>query len=235
MKHLAMPFVAAHFPTCDVALLAGSVARGTATSTSDLDIVILDCELEEAYRETFFFEGIPVEAFVHNRQSLTRYFRSDCERGRPTLPRMVAEGMMLRDNGLLADIRTEAEQFLQAGPPAWTEEMVQLKRYMITDHLNDLIGAKDETERLFIVNLLADRLHEFVLRTNRQWTGEGKWLTRQLAAWDKAYAVHFGQTFAHFYQTGDAAAIVALVDESLAPYGGRLQAGFQLGGKKSDA
>lgn len=37
-----------HFPNCQAALLAGSVVRGEATSTSDLDIVVFDKELRSS-------------------------------------------------------------------------------------------------------------------------------------------------------------------------------------------
>ena len=37
----ARSIITSQFPNCDVALLGGSVARGEATKTSDLDIVIL--------------------------------------------------------------------------------------------------------------------------------------------------------------------------------------------------
>jgi len=38
----ALQFITKHFPHCDGALLAGSVIRGEATETSDLDIVVFD-------------------------------------------------------------------------------------------------------------------------------------------------------------------------------------------------
>ncbi len=41
----AQNIITLQFPNCDVALLGGSVARGEATKTSDLDIVIVDQSL----------------------------------------------------------------------------------------------------------------------------------------------------------------------------------------------
>ena len=38
----AQSIITSQFSNCDVALLGGSVARGEATKTSDLDIVIFD-------------------------------------------------------------------------------------------------------------------------------------------------------------------------------------------------
>lgn len=38
----AQRFISTQFPRCQAALLAGSVGRGQATATSDLDIILFD-------------------------------------------------------------------------------------------------------------------------------------------------------------------------------------------------
>ena len=48
----AHQFLNKYFPNCQGALLAGSIVRGEATATSDLDIVILDTNTSP-YRESF--------------------------------------------------------------------------------------------------------------------------------------------------------------------------------------
>ena len=53
----AQNIITLQFPNCDVALLGGSVARGEATKTSDLDIVIVDQSLTSCYRESFYSNG----------------------------------------------------------------------------------------------------------------------------------------------------------------------------------
>lgn len=92
----AKSIITSHFPNCDVALLGGSVARGEATKTSDLDIVIVDQSLTSCYRESFYSNGWPVEVFVHNFETLKTFFKMDCDRGRPSLPQLVAEGVVLK-------------------------------------------------------------------------------------------------------------------------------------------
>ncbi|WP_277587514.1 nucleotidyltransferase domain-containing protein, partial [Psychrobacillus antarcticus] len=49
----ARKFLHKYFPNCNGALLAGSVVRGEATNTSDLDIVIFDESIPSSYRESF--------------------------------------------------------------------------------------------------------------------------------------------------------------------------------------
>lgn len=53
----AQSIITSQFSNCDVALLGGSVARGEATKTSDLDIVIFDQSLSSCYRESFYSNG----------------------------------------------------------------------------------------------------------------------------------------------------------------------------------
>lgn len=76
-REAARKIVEQHFPSCTGAVLAGSVVRGKATNTSDLDIVIFDKKLPASYRTSFNSFGWPVEAFVHNSESYKFFFESD--------------------------------------------------------------------------------------------------------------------------------------------------------------
>ena len=78
--------------------------------------------------------------------------------------------------------------------------MMKQKRYFITDTLDDFIGASKREEELFIANLLADLLHEYVLRVNGKWLGSSKWFIRVLRKYDEQYADQFVAAFDHFIQ-----------------------------------
>lgn len=67
--------------------------RGEATAESDLDIVVVYERLPNAYRESFVYGGWPVEAFVHDAETLAEFFESDRRRGVPALMSMVWEGL----------------------------------------------------------------------------------------------------------------------------------------------
>jgi len=66
----ARAFVATHFPDCLAAVLFGSVARGEATATSDLDIIIVTHEDIGPYRKSYREYGWFIEAFVGSRKYL---------------------------------------------------------------------------------------------------------------------------------------------------------------------
>ncbi|MCU5380419.1 nucleotidyltransferase domain-containing protein [Bacillus cereus] len=226
----AQSIITSQFPNCDVALLGGSVVRGEATKTSDLDIVIIDRSLSSCYRESFYSNGWPVEVFVHNFETYKTFFKMDCDRGRPSLPQLVSEGIVLKgENEIVEDLKREANDLLNTGPAKWTEEMMKQKRYFITDTLDDFIGASKREEELFIANLLADLVHEYVLRVNRKWLGNSKWFIRVLRRYDEHYADQFVAAFDHFYTTGEKSKLITFVEKTLEQYGGRMFEGFSIG------
>lgn len=225
----AKQFIDKHFSNCQGALLAGSVVRGNATETSDLDIVIFDKRLPSSYRESMFEYGWAIEVFVHNLTSYRYFIDMDCKAAKPSMARMISEGIILRDEGILETIKNEAKDILENGPEIWSEETVRTKQYFITDALDDFLGSKNRAEEIFIANTLADLVHEFVLRTNRQWIGSSKWIIRALNRYDEKFTGEFVEAFDVFYKTGEKNKVVQLVDKVLDPYGGRLFEGFSLG------
>lgn len=226
----AQSIITSQFPTCDVALLGGSVVRGEATKTSDLDIVIVDQSLVSCYRESFYSNGWPVEVFVHNFATYKIFFKIDCDRGRPSLPQLVSEGIILKGKAEIVErLKREANDVLNKGPDKWNEETMKQKRYFITDTLDDFIGASKREEELFIANLLADLVHEYVLRVNGQWLGNSKWFIRVLRRYDEQYAEQFVAAFDHFYKTEEKNELITFVEKTLEQYGGRVFEGFSIG------
>lgn len=225
----AQQFIEMYFPNCKGALLAGSVVRGEATETSDLDIVVFESNLSSSYRKSIIEFGWPIEVFVHSLTSYKPFFISDRERARPSMPRMIAEGILLKDVGVIESIKNEAIELLANGPEKWSEETITTKRYFITDALDDFIGSTKRAEEIFIASTIAELLSEFILRSNRQWIGHSKWIVRSLKQFDEIFADKFVEAFDVFYKTDDKTKIIQLVDKVLEPYGGRLFDGFSLG------
>ena len=225
----ALKFVEKYFPNCQCAVLAGSVVRGEATNTSDLDIIIFDQSKEHSYRESFVEFGWPIEVFVHNFTSYKQFFINDYERAKPSIQRMIAEGIVLKEDVRLEAIKNEAKQMLEKGPEEWSEEIKKIKRYFITDVLDDFKGCTNRFEGIFIANTLAEMLSEFVLRTNRKWTGTSKWGYRTLKEYDEVFAIHFTEAFDCYYRSNDKLNVINLAESILQPFGGPLFEGFVLG------
>jgi predicted nucleotidyltransferase len=225
----AKQFIYKHFPDCQGAVLAGSVVRGEATDTSDLDIVVLDRSIKSAYRESLIDFGWAIEVFVHNLTSYKHFFNLDYQNAKPSMQRMILEGIILKDEGIIDSIKEEAKEILENGPEKWTEEIIRTKRYYITDVLDDFIGCKIRAEEIFIANSLAELIQEFVLRTNGRWTGSSEWIIRSLKQYDVKFTEEFVEAFDAFYKTGEKRKVVLLSEMVLEPYGGRLFEGFSSG------
>src|SRR5690625_2538491 len=149
------------------------------------------------------------------------------------MPRMVSEGITLKDDtDVLPSIRAEAKELLERGPAEWSLETKQLKRYFITDVMDDFIGSTIRAEELFCANTLADLLAEFVLRMNRQWMGSSKWTIRALNHFDTTMAKQLVTAFDAFYRKGDKSKVIQLTKEWCQPYGGLIFGGISVGKNK---
>ena len=188
--------------------------RGQATARSDLDIVVFEW---------------PIEVFVHNLSSYKDFFEMDYKDANPSMQRMMSEGIILKDEGIIAAIKKEANEILRQGPEEWTEEELRTKRYFLTDALDDFIGCTCSAEAIFIANSLAYLLHEFVLRANGYWIGSSKWIVGALKAYDIEFAEEFIGAFDHFYKTREKEKVIQLTEKVLEAFGGRLFEGFSSG------
>lgn len=230
----ARRFVEANFPECHVAIVASSVLRGEGTATSDLDVVIITGREEAPFRQSFIWEGWPVETFVHTETSYPDFFARDRDRYEPSLEMMCAEGVVLRDrNGLAERIRETARQELEAGPEPLTQRAIDRMRYSITDLIDDLMGSVKPEESFFIANALAEESVRLLLLRNRRWLGKGKWVLRALRRFDPAIEERLSGALALFCSTGSKDELLAFANGVLEPVGGRLFEGYYDSGKDS--
>ncbi|WP_078429197.1 nucleotidyltransferase domain-containing protein [Alkalihalobacterium alkalinitrilicum] len=226
-KTAARNFLQQSFPHCDVAFLAGSGARGELTKHSDLDIVIIDETQSLSFRQCFFCFDWKFEAFVYNRMSLSFAFEVSRLEGIPSIPRMCAEGIIIKDDGSAKEIQGVAIEYLRNGPSEWTEEKQQSMRFMITDLLEDLNSYTDHKEKIFVGYKLFDIVSEFVLRANGHWIGYGKWLYRSLLNFDKDFCERYVEAFQIFMKTGNSRPLSTLIEKVLEDHGGRLFDGYK--------
>jgi hypothetical protein len=53
---------------------AGSVSQSQGTNASVLDLVIVFDSIPNAYREAFIYDGWPIDAFIHDPDTLRFFF-----------------------------------------------------------------------------------------------------------------------------------------------------------------
>lgn len=219
--------VAAHYPNADSAFVAGSFMRGEGSATSDIDLVVLHSSLAHAYRESFIFEGIPVETFVHDPETLSWFLEQDRKDGRPALIGMLMEGVLIGPRQATGhDVKKRASQIFAAGPPPLDTNALERLRYAITDKLDDLEIDRTPAERIAIGAALYPLLVELALRGSNRWNGSGKWHERLLGQMDVSIAGQVETAFLMLYDGSDTQAVLRLADNLLEPHGGRLFSGY---------
>ena len=218
------------YPEADCLFLAGSVIRAEATPYSDLDLVVLFKRVDCAYRESFIFDDWRVEAFVHDVSTL-KYFsiHKDKEVGRPALPHMVLEGQVIPAHTELAKtVQSFARELISEGPPALTPEEIRLRRYLITDKVDDVRQPRSKSELIATGCQLYGAISDFYFRSQGLWSAEGKTILRKLKAHDPKFHDEFVDAFRNLFEAGDVAAVIALTEKILHPQGGFLFDGFRL-------
>jgi hypothetical protein len=219
---------AERYPAADVILAAGSLIRGEGTATSDLDLVVLYARLPCARRESFRADGFPVEAFVHDPETL-EYFIStmDVPSGVPSLPRMVLEGLEVPGpTDLSRAAKARADAVLTAGPPRLDAEHEQRMRYAISDLLDDLRAPRSQDEAVAIGTRLYEQLADYHLRRLGLWSARGKGIPRALRTHDAGLAARYAAAFHALFAAGDGARAIDLAEALLAPAGGPLFEGY---------
>ncbi len=218
------------YPQAEVVFLAGSVVRGEGTSTSDLDLVVVFDHLPCAYRDSYSFEKWPIEAFVHDPQTLEYFFRQvDRPTGFPSLPTMVAEGIEVPvANDFTIFLKQLANSVLDEGPPIWSENDIDNSRYMITDLINDLRDPRTTQEMHATATLLYPVLANHYFRSRNIWSAKGKAIPRKLHAIDATFARRFLESFEEVFSGSNPKKVISLSAEILEANGGFLFEGYRL-------
>jgi predicted nucleotidyltransferase len=211
-----------------ILFLAGSVVRGDGTPTSDLDIVVVYERLPNAYREAFIFEGWPVEAFVHDAETVERFFESDRVRGIPATVSMVLEGVEIPEaSEFSAGLKQRASEIFETGPPPLEEDEMHLRRYRLTDWIDDIRHPRSHEELVATGAYLYGDAADFFFRSRNLWSSHSKTIPRRLREADADFAETFLSAFDALFVEKDNAPVIALIERMLAPFGGLLFDGFR--------
>ncbi|MFJ6414364.1 nucleotidyltransferase domain-containing protein [Terribacillus saccharophilus] len=211
-------FINCAFPNCSAALLSGSIVKGNANETSDLDIVIFDETVTKSYRQATLIDNTPVDFYVHNFQSYKKVFEKDVVVAMPAMPSRILEGYIIKNHSKLSEIKLEAKNVLNKGPKSWSLETQIIKTFELEELLDDFQGAKSRDIEIFSINKLVELLCEFILRMNNQWIGEAKWLYKSLQNYDSKLAANVVTCVNDYYINSNKKKISDLVREILNKY-----------------
>ncbi|MFD2672732.1 nucleotidyltransferase domain-containing protein [Marinicrinis sediminis] len=214
------------YPHASFAVMGGSSASGLAGASSDLDLVIVDSSEPYPFRQSFWFEGYPVEAFIVTSRSYTRFFEEAVQSGLPTILRLLGDGIVIKPNSQFTRMTTMAKKLLDEGPEPCSLAELDEYRYEITEQLTDFESISDPGEALFILLKMSDLVQKMQLRANRQWLGEGKWAARALKAYQPQQFDQYVKAIAAFVAEGDKSVWVDYVEAVLQECGGRFFEGY---------
>jgi hypothetical protein len=225
----ASALVAQMFPRAGWAVLAGSVLTAQRTPGSDLDIVVVlpTDDPQAPQRISRHFRGWPVELFIHDDRTLNHYLAKEVPQRKPTLHRLVANGVALIGDPASWQVRCAG--VLADGPPPLSAQERELGRYGLTDLLDDLVHAIDPGERSVIAVTAWTTAAEQMLAFADRWTGAGKWLLRELRDLDAELADRWLAAYP------DLSSIEQVVREVLDRIGGPLFDGFHAVGVRPSA
>jgi predicted nucleotidyltransferase len=224
----AKKVIAQHHPHALAAFVAGSIVRGEQTSTSDIDLlVIYGDDFDDVHRASIIFDEWPVEMFVQNTKANAYFMNKDKDRGIPTMPTIVYEGIDIKGSpSFIAERKRKAKEILDAGPPALKD--TETSRYMLTGLLDDIIGAAEKKVSLLgSLSMLYQELGDFYLRAHGKWSGRGKSLTRVLNKTFPELAARYETAFADAFSGKGIDGVLGIADEMLLPFGGRCFAGLR--------
>lgn len=228
LQSLTTRIMSERYEDAQCALIAGSFVRGDATATSDVDLVVLYERLPNAYRESFMFEGVPIEVFINDLETLS-FFMYDRDRpsGFCTMANMVTEGLPWPvPNTTSNKAKRIASEVLALGPPTWRQDQVDSSRYAITDLLDDMHSPRNLHEQIATGALLYRKVAQHFLRTRKEWGASNKWIPRRLHAVDPTFAKRFQDAYLSLCQHGHDEPLINLTSEVINPSGGPLFDGY---------
>jgi len=157
-------------------VVSGTIVRGSAQASSDLDVVVIH---EAAWRQRCqrFFNGVPAEMFVNPAFQIRRQMARDTVEARPVMAHMLATGVLLEDaTGVALTLQAEARASLEAGP-AMPPEALLVRRYGIATGFEDAVDiAAVDPDRAgaMVTEALTDAVRLHFLQ-------QGRWLPRPKA------------------------------------------------------
>ncbi|WP_285114399.1 nucleotidyltransferase domain-containing protein [Leifsonia sp. fls2-241-R2A-40a] len=226
---VALRFCDAVYPGATTVILGGSSSTGRRTATSDIDLLLIGppsalahagadgAESPRSEARVAHRFGERFDAFAYTAEGFRDWSERDFASLRPVLPFLLTEGHPLRVGSEYDELYRWSADRLELGPQQ-TAHQLELRRYAITDLIDDLMDA---TEPLAAAAIRADLfrdLAQLALLASNSWLGSGKWLARRLSAADPLSA----EALREFARTPDQTEAAERASRLLDRLGGRV-------------
>ena len=213
--------------------LGGSIVRGNATATSDLDITVLLPGPPAPYRDSIMFGGWPVELFVHTE----RRSRTTARRIKIVASRRSCDWSASRSSCSTptapAPLQQECAAEVAAGPrPLLTGELACAGTGSPT--CSPTSRASTDHGELAAISARCGRTRPAAAHRTGHWTGTGKGLRRELRRTTRRRRRRTEPTSSTGCApsiAGDPGPLISVCDRVLDRFGGRHFDGHRLGGE----
>jgi predicted nucleotidyltransferase len=170
-------------------VVAGSIVRGEAGPSSDLDVFVVH-DKSWRLREQRRFAGVPAELFVNPPAQVRRYFEREHADGRPCTAHMFATGEVIEPaHPVIAELVREAREWLsQRVEPS--EAALTQRRYGavdLVDDARDIIDRDPAAAALLLAEAVRD-IVAYVFWQRRMFQPRRKHMLTALAEVDPAAA-----------------------------------------------
>jgi hypothetical protein len=166
--------------------------------------------------------------FVHDPGTLDYFFiEVDRKSGIPALAQLVIEGVELpAPSERTHTLKQRAAAVMALGPSELDDATERSRRYLLTDLLDDLRGARNSDEAIATSARLFEELGDYELRRNGRWSGRGKGLLRALRGANPELTTRLTVAVGEA-MFGQCSSLIGLTEELLEASGGRLFDGYR--------
>lgn len=213
------------FPGAEIAVIGGSTARGTRTRTSDIDLLLIGDEIfadgQPSLAGAWEYDGEVFEVFAYPQDAYSEWARRGITQYRPVIVHLLVEGQEVRGGDALTRLREKWRASLAKGPTVGAHELA-MRRYAITDLIDDLRDGTEPLEQNVVAWNLFEKIAELMLLAEERWIGTGKYLPRRLRELSPGRTEQLTSPLLQ----GDLVAFADRVEQELTRAGGRVHAGF---------
>jgi hypothetical protein len=201
-------------------IATGTIIRGTAHASSDLDIWVVHLEPHRR-RIQRFFGGVPTEIFINPPSAVRAYFAEEDRDGRRVTAHMLATGFVIFSSDQVVDeLRAEAARWLAKNSPMSEFDRVGA-RHTLASRLEDaldVIGTDKVTAEMLLAETVPAML-EFACKSESGQVPRRKDLLVQLASKQPKVAELAGEFFRATDVSERVRLAMAIADETIAARG----------------
>lgn len=164
----AVRFIFTRFDDVLGIVVSGTILRGTASPTSDLDISVIHAQ---PWRQRLqrLFEGVPAEIFVNPPSKILKYFQDERHAGRPVTAHMWTTGHIVFDKSpKVSELQALAREVLER-PPAYDCEQLTGARYRAAfryEDATDVVNTHPVTANMILATVVYDMIrYHFMARS----------------------------------------------------------------------